>query len=131
MYMGKEDMARVFWSRVNILWEGKPLRDLADRSSVDYVLFLNWRTKHRLPDVISSCNIANVLDTTVEFLVSGKVEKDMDPQLRAIMARLKNASELDLDMVRRILSLDNGVDPKEMDSAVGDGSKPNLKMAAI
>lgn len=102
--MKKEETARSFWSRVDDLWGGKPLKDLASDCQVDYVLFLNWRTKHRLPDLVSACNIAHVLDTCTEYLTFG--HRNMDNGVpRDVFQKLKTASSEDLELVRRVLRM--------------------------
>lgn len=104
--MRKEDAARAFWNRVDNLWGGKPLKELAEKSCVDYVLFLNWRTKHRFPDVTSACNIANNLETTVIFLVFGTTEKEKETDFVDITNELRKASNQDLELIRRILRIE-------------------------
>lgn len=114
--MRKEDAARAFWNRVDNLWGGKPLKELAERSCVDYVLFLNWRTKHRFPDVMSACNIANNLETTVNFLVFGAIEKAKETDFIDITNELKKASGQDLELIRRILRIEDNVPAKSKDA---------------
>ena len=114
--MRNEDVSRAIWNRVDNLWCGKPLKELAKKSAVDYVLFLNWRTKHRLPDVLSACNIARNLNTTVEFLVSGTTEKSQNPDFFDIFNELEKASVQDLDLVRRILRIEEKLSAKRKDA---------------
>ena len=103
--MKKEDAARSFWNRVDDLWCGKPLKDLALQSNVDYVLFLNWRTKHRLPDVISACHLSRVLSTTVEHLVLGVARKLDNDRYGDIIECIKSSPDQDLELVRRVLRI--------------------------
>lgn len=114
--MRKEDAARAFWNRVDNLWGGNPLKELAERSCVDYVLLLNWRTKHRFPDVTSACNIANTLETTVNFLVFGAIEKAEGSNYIDITNELKNASGQDLELIRRILRIEKPVSDKRKEA---------------
>jgi len=102
--MKKEEAARSFWNRVDDLWSEKPLKDLASSCQVDYVLFLNWRTKHRLPDLVSACNLAQVLGTCTEYLTFGHRDLE-DKNLRDVMTKLKFASHDDLELVRRVLRM--------------------------
>lgn len=103
--MKKEDAARSFWNRVDDLWCGKPLKDLAMQSQVDYVLFLNWRTKHRFPDVVSACHLSKALSTSVEHLVLGIAKKIDNEKYGDIVNHLKKASDQDLELVRRVLRM--------------------------
>lgn len=75
----KNESARYFWNRVDDLRDGKPLKDLANNCQVDYVLFLNWRTKHRLPDLMSACYLAQELGTCAEYLALGHVSTEATP----------------------------------------------------
>lgn len=101
----------MFWNRVDNLWNGKSLKELARLSRVDYVLFLNWRTKHRLPDLVSSCHLANALDTTVEHLVLGNPTKTTDSEFEDIIHKLHTAAADDISLIRRVLRIPDPVEP--------------------
>jgi transcriptional regulator with XRE-family HTH domain len=49
---------------------------LADRLGVSINTLRGWMHYNRIPDVITGCEIAGVLEVTVEYLVTGKDRKD-------------------------------------------------------
>lgn len=102
--MKDEEDVRLFWNRVDELWGAKPLKELAVKSQVDYILFLNWRTKKRFPDLVTACYLAFTLNTRLEYLVLG-IEHFENENLREISNALKTASEEDLVLVKRVLRI--------------------------
>ncbi|MGN0727990.1 helix-turn-helix domain-containing protein [Treponema sp.] len=47
-------------------------KELADKMQISYNTLQSWITKDRLPDARQSVQIAKILNTTVEFLVTGR-----------------------------------------------------------
>lgn len=101
--MKGENLATIFWIRVDNLWQGHSLKEFAYSAEIDYVLLLNWRTKKRLPALEQACRIAKILGTTVEFLITGQDPEIPSAHLRDIVRKLESSSELDLELVRRVL----------------------------
>jgi len=113
--MRNEEVARDFWNRVDNLWSGKPLKDLASSCQVDYVLFLNWRTKHRLPDLVSACNLAKSLGTCAEHLTFGQSSNE-SRILGDVMSKLRFASEEDVELVKRVLRISSSNSEQKMNA---------------
>lgn len=63
-----------FWIRVREKLDYKDLsqRDLATKINESYNTLQSWINRNRLPDAEQAVRIAEVLNTSVEFLVTGK-----------------------------------------------------------
>ena len=71
-----------FWDRVKAEVKSQNTTQdwVAKKAGVSFNTLRGWITKNRLPDAEESVSIANSLNTTVEFLVSGT--DSTDPWLR-------------------------------------------------
>lgn len=67
--------AKHFWSNVKQTCKSLHITQetLAKAGDLNYRTMQNWMSRNILPDVISAYKIANVLNTTIEFLILGKV----------------------------------------------------------
>jgi transcriptional regulator with XRE-family HTH domain len=69
-----DDLAAPFWERVNQLIKTQKTtqEDLAKSLDIPFGTYRGWNAYKRLPDVSSGHKIAQALNTSVEYLVSGK-----------------------------------------------------------
>lgn len=61
-----------FWNRVDLLRKDLQLQDLARMAGISYKTLTNQRVEHRYPKAEDMKNIARVLGTTQEFLMTGE-----------------------------------------------------------
>ena len=64
-------------------------KQLADSIKVSYNTFQSWITKDRLPNAEQAVKIAMALNTSVEYLVTGKQPQNTLAQSRHIITELK------------------------------------------
>lgn len=64
-------------------------KQLADSIKVSYNTFQSWITKDRLPNAEQAVKIAQVLNTSVEYLVTGKHPQNTLAKNRHIITELK------------------------------------------
>jgi transcriptional regulator with XRE-family HTH domain len=62
-----------FWKRVNTLIKSQKTKQevVAEKSGINYQTFRGWITNHRFPSGDETYRIAQALNTSVEYLVSG------------------------------------------------------------
>ena len=62
-----------FWKRVNQLIKVKKLtqEDVANSISVNYTTFRGWSHYKRYPDLVDIFHLAQVLDTSINYLIFG------------------------------------------------------------
>ncbi len=67
-----------FWKRVKELLKSQKLTQekLCKSCDISLATFSSWIHNERLPDLMSATRIADVLETSVEFLVTGQ-ESDL------------------------------------------------------
>ena len=70
-----------FWKRLNALIKERKVTQewVANQLGIKYPTFKNWSARHIIPDAIQSVAIAKALNTSVEYLVTGK---EPDPVYR-------------------------------------------------
>lgn len=80
-----------FWTNVKDELEYNLLtqKDLAESINISYNTLQSWITKDRLPDAENAVKIAEKLNTTVEYLVTGKTSLHTKEQSRKIISALK------------------------------------------
>ena len=64
-----------FWNRVDLLRKDMQLQDLARMAGISYKTLTNQRVEHRYPKAEDMKNIARVLGTTQEYLMTGESRK--------------------------------------------------------
>ncbi len=64
-----------FWLRVKEKLEFQEMtqRDLSEKINESYNTLQSWINRDRLPNAEQAVSIANTLNTSVEFLVTGKI----------------------------------------------------------
>ena len=75
-----------FWLRVKecLDWRDMTQKELAEAINESYNTLQSWINRNRLPDAQQSVKIASVLQTSVEFLVTGKNTRISDINAKAI-----------------------------------------------
>jgi len=81
-------------------------KTLATSIGVSYNTLQSWITKDRLPNVEQSLKIAQKLNTSVEYLVTGKnVEKNyIKPRIQNLTKKLNQLSDDDIDLIEKIVN---------------------------
>ena len=77
---------------------------MASAVGISYNTLQSWITKDRLPDAEQALKIAQTLNTSIEYLVTGKIsaQKDINPQVQDLLPKLKNLSDENLDLIGTI-----------------------------
>lgn len=68
------EIAVEFWKRTNKLIKDKNSKqeNVAQECGIPYQTLRSWVTRQTFPDALQAYKIAKALNTTVEYLVSGK-----------------------------------------------------------
>ena len=76
-----DDIAVSFWEQVNQLIKTQKTtqEDLAKSLCIPFGTYRGWNAYKRLPDVSSGLKIAQALNTSVEFLLTG-IEPENSPK---------------------------------------------------
>ncbi|MDD7460586.1 MAG: helix-turn-helix transcriptional regulator [Treponema sp.] len=84
-----------FWRNVKdkLEYEMITQKDLAEKIKISYNTLQSWITKDRLPDAEQAVKIAEYLNTTVEYLVTGNQKKE-SKNTRVIMLLNQALKEL-------------------------------------
>ena len=89
------DLMLDFWRNVKdkLEYEMITQKDLAEKIKISYTTLQSWITKARLPDAEQAVKIAEYLNTTVEYLVTGNQKKE-SKNTRVIMLLNQALKEL-------------------------------------
>ncbi len=81
-------------------------KTLATSIGVSYNTLQSWITKDRLPNVEQSLKIAQKLNTSVEYLVTGKNEEKnyIKPRIQNLNKKLNQLSDDDIDLIEKIVN---------------------------
>ena len=93
---------QTFWDRVKYLLDKRNAKNpwLSRESGIPVNTIRNWKKKGTLPRVDEAAQIARALDTSVDYLATGRViDMETDEDLLAIIEGLREA---DHDSLRRI-----------------------------
>ena len=76
-------------------------KELAAKIGISYNTLQSWITKDRLPDAKQALKIAKELNTSIEYLITGKNEnqKDLKQNLQNIIPRLNHLSNENLELI--------------------------------
>ena len=112
------DLGYRFWLRVDELRSMRrcQLIDMAIDAGIDYTRIKNQRSDNRLPKLEDAYHIARVLDCSITYLLTGALDSDAIPKrLQPFIRALTQASEDDLELVRRVLRIEEEA-PKSKDA---------------
>lgn len=84
-----------YWKRVKTLIKSKNLTQekICKTCGISLATFVSWIHNERLPDLLSAVKIASVLNTSVEFLVTGKEPDKAAEELEQLKAKLYELSQ--------------------------------------
>lgn len=76
-------------------------KELVAKIGISYNTLQSWITKDRLPDAAQALKIAKELNTSIEYLITGKNEnqKDLKQNLQNIIPRLNHLSNENLELI--------------------------------
>ena len=105
----------MFWNRFDSLRKGRTVKEIASSIGVEYELLRVQRARFRIPKVSIAVSLASEIGTSVEYLVTGKEADQLPPHIRKIVRRLLTADDVDIQMIQRILKIDNNDDNKQQE----------------
>ena len=92
-----------FWTNVKEELEYNLItqKELASAIGISYNTLQSWITKDRLPDAEQSLKIAKQLNTSIEYLVTGKNEeqKGIKTNLQDMLPKLNHLSNENLELI--------------------------------
>jgi transcriptional regulator with XRE-family HTH domain len=92
-----------FWQNVKeeLDYNLKTQKELASAIGISYNTLQSWITKDRLPDAEQALKIAKELNTTIEYLVTGKNEnqKGLKQNLQDIIPKLNHLSNENIELL--------------------------------
>lgn len=79
-------------------------KELASAVGISYNTLQSWITKDRLPNAEQALKIAQTLNTSIEYLVTGKTSstKDIKPHVQDLIPKLNYLSDENLDLIGAI-----------------------------
>lgn len=107
-----------FWKRIDKLRANSQyssMKELSDNVELDYVRIKNQRSDNRIPKAEDVCKLSHALHTTAEFLVTGKSDDQLPSHIREIVNRLLVADSVDLEMIQRILKIEDDDNKKQQE----------------
>ena len=92
------EFAFEYWKRVDELLNGMTLKELSDKINLSYATMKDMRSRCRYPKPDTSTKIAQYLNTTVDYLMTGNppvMQKTVDaPELKKIIVTLQENPKL-------------------------------------
>ena len=81
-------------------------KELAEKIGISYNTLQSWITKDRLPDVEQALKISKQLNTSIEYLVTGKNEdrKGLKSSLQDMIPKLNHLSDENLELIDLLAS---------------------------
>ena len=76
-------------------------KELASAIGISYNTLQSWITKNRLPDAEQALKIAKQLNTSIEYLITGKNEnqKGLNQNLQDMIPKLNHLSDENLELI--------------------------------
>ncbi|MBN2756005.1 MAG: hypothetical protein JXR51_02435 [Bacteroidales bacterium] len=102
----KEITADNFWERVDALRQKKTIKALTEELGIEYESIRVQRTRHRYPNPEHMLLIANGLNTSLEFLLSGETTQNIKKypaRIEKLADKLSKISEIHLLSVENII----------------------------
>ena len=102
MYYSVTNMLQ-FWQKVKEELEYNLItqKELAEKIGISYNTLQSWITKDRLPDAEQALKIAKQLNTSIEYLVTGKNEEKngIKQNLQEMIPKLNHLSNENLELI--------------------------------
>ncbi len=93
----------LFWQKVKEELEYNLItqKELAEKIGISYNTLQSWITKDRLPDAEQALKISRQLNTSVEYLVTGKTEEKngISQKLQEMIPKLNHLSDENLELI--------------------------------
>jgi len=108
-----DDESSRFWERIDSI-RTMSLKELAESIQVDYNVMIAQKAMNRIPRINELCRYARALNTTVEWLVSGRESEilitnnllaNLDSRLSTIINAVLQADSEILSEIERILHI--------------------------
>lgn len=76
-------------------------KELSEKIGISYNTLQSWITKDRLPDAEQALKIAKELNTSIEYLITGKAENQngINPNLQDMIPKLNHLSNENLKLI--------------------------------
>lgn len=104
--MSENEKAYRIWQRIDLLRNERSLIDISDASGIKYQRIKEQRSSNRIPSAFDLYQLASALGTTMEYLLTGESSVSAySPRIKAIADACTRASDLELAMIEKILSL--------------------------
>lgn len=80
-------------------------KELASKLDISYNTLQSWITKDRLPDAEQAVKIAQTLNTSVEYLVTGihSNQKDIKPDIQFLIPKMNHLSDENIKLLSAII----------------------------
>jgi len=117
--MTDEDLAYHLWKRIDRILTSKgfaTLKELSLSIGVEYNTFKTWRSRNTIPKTLDMLRIAQALKTPIESLLIGFEHNRVPDELDPIIDALSKAPEDDLELVRRVLRIEEKTVLKSKDA---------------
>ena len=104
------DIATDFWIRVNALIKANNTKQqiIAEQCDLSYQTFRGWVTRKVFPDAFQSYKIAKALNTSVEYLITGKENEtpkevlDLAADINSLSPAFQNAVRIIVDQLKAL-----------------------------
>ena len=85
-----------FWNRIKIMIKKEKLtqESFAEKCNIKPATLQSWITRQRLPDAFDTYKIAQALNTTVEYLVTGKETNPYAEENKILKEKLSSIQKL-------------------------------------
>ena len=80
----KELNAYEFWNRIDCSKGPMSLKELAEQANVKYTSIKDQRSKNRLPNLIDAYALASILNTTIDYLLTGENTSTLSEEAQAV-----------------------------------------------
>ena len=101
-----DERAYAFWKRVDACNRKTTLLELCRSASLDYNRVKHNRSDCRVPKAEDLLLLAEALNTSIEYLLTGKERDSFPPRIQTIAIRCLSASEEDLALIERVLRIE-------------------------
>ena len=104
------DIVTDFWIRVNALIKANNTKQqiIAEQCDLSYQTFRGWVTRKVFPDAFQSYKIAKALNTSVEYLITGKENEtpkevlDLAADINSLSPAFQNAVHIIVDQLKAL-----------------------------
>lgn len=107
MEQGRQDKGFNFWRNVDAARGNKTMKEVSDAAGIGYQLIKAQRSDNTLPRIDNAFNIARALNTTCEFLMTGKAHtEDEYSDYIPFIRKLEVEDPEKLRVIREMLGMD-------------------------